>query len=125
MQFRERNNKVQLVRTTYNKDEKKGTSEIVGRLNRANMALPDDVREKLTPAEVAEVEAYIARHGETRGVELRYAVSQFRRNLEDVSEWLKTATQEEIARLADEVQKPMLRLRRQMAKAVETGQSEE
>jgi hypothetical protein len=123
MQFRERNERVQLIRITYSKDEKKGVPEMIGRLSRSNMALPDDVKDKLTPDELTEVEAYIARRAETRSVELRYAVSQFHRNLDDVSEWLRTAGQDDVARFIHEIQKPLLRLRRQMAKALETGRN--
>jgi hypothetical protein len=61
MHFRDRGATVQLVRTTYNAETKRSKAEVVGRIPRHTLALSADVKAKLTPAEVDEVNTYAER----------------------------------------------------------------
>ena len=55
MHFRERNQIVQIIRTKYDAAEKKGKNEIVGRLQKANPKLTDELTAALTKEERKEV----------------------------------------------------------------------
>lgn len=119
MHFRDRGQNIQLVRTSYDKAAKKPKTEILGRLTRSKMAIDADLREKLTPDEVVEVESYIARFGNAISVELQYAAVTFPKTLTQVSNWLKTVDNEEAVRFFEEIQRPLTRLRRQLVKAAD------
>jgi hypothetical protein len=117
MHFRDRGRSIQLVRTSYNKDSKKPTTEILGRLIRPKLEFGDDAKAKLTPEEIAEVEAFRSRVGRRENLETEYAVARFPDTIATVSDWLKDAGADDVARFVDEVQKPLAKLRRQILKA--------
>jgi hypothetical protein len=117
MHFRDRGRSVQLVRTTYNSETKKPETEVVGKLSRPSLNLAEDVKAKLKPEELAEVEQFRSRTLRRENVDLEYSVSQFPQSISKVIEWLKSADAEAAAALADEVQKPLSKLRRQLIKA--------
>ena len=59
MHFRERGPSIQIIRTVYDPEIKRGRHEVVGRLSRATLRLHEGVADKLSAAEKAEVGAYI------------------------------------------------------------------
>lgn len=59
MHFRERGPSVHLIRSTYDPETKRSKHEVVGRIARATMRLPDEVAAKLSEKEKDEVSAYI------------------------------------------------------------------
>ena len=61
MYFRDRGGSVQLIRTTYEKDKKRPKQEIVGRLARRTLKVPDEVSTLLTEEEKGELASYIER----------------------------------------------------------------
>ena len=67
MYFRERGGGVQLIRTTYEKDKKRPKQELVGRIARRKLTVPDEVAAKLTEEEKGELASYIER---TRSLDL-------------------------------------------------------
>jgi hypothetical protein len=60
MHFRERGHLIQVIRTTYNPETKKGKPEIVARLRADTLAINKDGRKNLSADEMREVEAWIA-----------------------------------------------------------------
>jgi len=60
MHFRMRSNVVQLIRTTYDADSKRGKNEVVGTVQRRNMTLSDQVAGKLTEEEKQEFNTFAA-----------------------------------------------------------------
>ena len=61
MYFRDRGGSVQLIRTTYEKDKKRPKQEIVGRLARRTLKVPDEVSTLLSEEEKGELASYIER----------------------------------------------------------------
>jgi hypothetical protein len=59
MHFRERGPSIQIIRTVYDPETKRARHEVVGRLSRATLRLPDAVVDKLSAKEKAEINAYI------------------------------------------------------------------
>lgn len=60
MQFRERSKVIQVIRTVYDPAIKRGRAEVVVRLDREDPVLSDDVRAACSPAELDEIEAFLA-----------------------------------------------------------------
>lgn len=58
MHFRMRENVVQLIRTTYDPDTKRGKPQLLGTVPRRTMALSEQMAAKLTTEEAAEFEAF-------------------------------------------------------------------
>jgi len=67
MYFRERGGGVQLIRTIYEKDKKRPKQEVLGRMPRRKLSVPDEVAAKLTDTEKDELSAYVER---TRSLDL-------------------------------------------------------
>lgn len=65
MHFRMRSNVVQLIRTTYDADSKRGKNEVVGTVQRRNMTLTDQVAAKLTEEEKQEFNSFAAAYHNT------------------------------------------------------------
>lgn len=60
MQFRERSRVIQVIRTVYDPAIKRGRAEVVARLDRNAPTIDDALRTACSPAELAEVEAFLA-----------------------------------------------------------------
>jgi hypothetical protein len=108
MYFRERGGGVQLVRTTYEKDKKRPKQEVIGRMLRRRLTVPDEVAALLTNEEKDELASYVER---TRSLDL------MRRKVEAHS-LLRNVT--EAIAYAREVEDPAERdlLRQEFAEAI-------
>lgn len=60
MQFRERAKVIQLIRTVYDPAIKRGRAEVVGRMDKTTPVIDAALRQACSPAELAEIEAYLA-----------------------------------------------------------------
>jgi hypothetical protein len=71
MHFRTRNNTVQLIRTQYDAEKKRGRNEVVGTVPLRNLALPDDVAAKLTPEEKQEFDAFAVTYRNSKALQAK------------------------------------------------------
>lgn len=116
MKFTERGSKVLISRS--GSDEAGGAQkESVGILRKPDYDVGEELRSKLTPEELREVEAYVTRARRSSTVDQEYAVVTFVDNLAKVSNWLKSADPEEVKAFHEKVRKPLTKLRRQFAAA--------
>lgn len=60
MQFRERSRVIQVIRTVYDPAIKRGRAEVVARLDKDAPVLDTEIRNACSPAELAEVEEFLA-----------------------------------------------------------------
>lgn len=60
MQFRERSRVIQVIRTVYDPAIKRGRAEVVARLDKDNPEIDETVRRACSPAELAELEEFLA-----------------------------------------------------------------
>ena len=60
MHFRVRLNSVQLVRTTYDAEKKRGRYEVIGSVPQRALVLPEALAARLTPEDMVDVSAYVA-----------------------------------------------------------------
>jgi hypothetical protein len=87
MHFRARGQVVQVIRTTYDKGSKKGKSEIVGRLVKANPQITEALEAALTPEERKEVAIWIGGHATTERLKRELAVRTLSEQLALAEEW--------------------------------------
>src|SRR3974377_1432205 len=87
MHFRERNQIIQIIRTKYDAVEKKGKSEIVGRLQKANPTLTAELTSMLTKEERKEVEAWIASYSSLGRLKRAVAARTLQEQLDFAQEW--------------------------------------
>jgi hypothetical protein len=115
MHFRFRNNIVQVIRTTYDPATKKPRAEIVGRLSRSEPVLGQDLLESCTPAEVEEVQRWIAGHMKAHAVAAEHAARTLAEQITKATEWFANTDDLESARLlAAEAQQHWIPLRNQL-----------
>ena len=60
MQFRERSQVIQLIRTVYDPKIKRGRSELVGRIDKQTARIDDVIRSACTSDELREIESFLA-----------------------------------------------------------------
>jgi hypothetical protein len=100
MHFRERNQIVQIIRTKYDAAEKKGKNEIVGRMQKANPKLTDELSAALTKEERKEVEAWIESYATVGRLKRELAVRTLHEQLALAQEWFADQKGEEARLLA-------------------------
>ncbi len=87
MHFRERNQIIQVIRTKYDAAEKKGKNEIVGRLQKSNPKLTDELSAVLTKEERKEVLAWIEGYATLERLKRELAVRTLHEQLAFAQEW--------------------------------------
>ena len=122
MHFRDRGRSIQLVRTSYNPETKKPATEVLGRLRRPDLEASNELKSRLRPGELAELDAYLSRVGRREVIEREYAATRFAETLALVSSWLETVDEATAAIFIDEIQRPLNKLRRQVGKIANQGE---
>jgi hypothetical protein len=89
MHFRERDRVVQVIRTRYDAGAKRARAEIVGRLDKARPEITDEMRQRCSPAELAEISRWIAEGAAEYRVGPRQRVAAVRRQLDALAAWLQ------------------------------------
>jgi hypothetical protein len=87
MHFRERHQIVQIIRTKYDPDTKKGKNEIVGRLAKANPQFSEALEAALSKEERKEVAAWIEGHATVQRLRKELAVRNLPEQLALAEEW--------------------------------------
>ncbi len=111
MHFRLRGNNVQIVRTETDPATKKRLSKPVGSANLTTGEIGDKARAALTPAEVKEVEAWLARQAELRTKRMEVDFQMLPQTLQAMAEWVRGSDSKAVLESAEEVSNAMGRLR--------------
>jgi hypothetical protein len=111
MHFRERNQVIQIIRVKYDAAEKKGKNEIVGRLQRANPKLTDEVAAGLSKEERKEVAAWLEGYATVGRLKREYAARTLHEQLALAQEWFAGQKGEEARLLAASLMPAWARLR--------------
>lgn len=111
MHFRSRGRMIQVIRTVYDKQLKRGRTQIVGRLERHAMAVGDDLRRECTPAEIAEIEAWIANRSRLEGLREEYAARTLPDQIALAAGWFQRASADEARGVAADLLPEWTRLR--------------
>jgi hypothetical protein len=116
MHFRERNQIVQVIRTKYDAAEKKAKNEIVGRLQKANPKLTDELAAVLTKEERKEVTAWIEGYATVARLKREVAARTLLEQLELAQEWFADQKGDEARLLVASLIPAWVRLRVTMKK---------
>lgn len=89
MHFRVRKNVIQLIRVEYSPDKKRGTNTILGTVRLANPEMPENLRERLTPQEIAEFEHWLVMHRRVEELQQELAAMTLARSISAAHEWFE------------------------------------
>jgi hypothetical protein len=116
MHFRERNQIIQVIRTKYDAVEKRGKNEIVGRLQKANPQITDELTAALTKEERKELAAWIEGYATTARLKREFAARNLTEQLELAQEWFANQKGEDARLLAAWLLPAWVRLRATLKK---------
>jgi hypothetical protein len=118
MHIRQRRSLIQLIRVQYDAEKKRGTNSIVGSIRIDEPVLSEDLRSKLTAAEVLQFESWVETNLELDAMREALAAADLAKNLELAQAWFsKHATEPRARELAFLTLGPLRGLRKQFKKA--------
>ncbi|MBB3263203.1 hypothetical protein FHW79_000799 [Azospirillum sp. OGB3] len=91
MQFRERRRVIQVIRTVYDPNLKRGRSELVGKIDKAAPVVTDKLQKSCTPEELSEVLSYLDdRHNRLRNEAVRAGAETLPAQMREAAEYFRT-----------------------------------
>jgi len=104
MQFRERRQVIQLIRTVYDPEIKRGRSEMVGRMDRDVPEIDAELRQACSEEEIQEIEEFLeARTAMLSEGAVRDSVTGLARHMRLAESYFRTQHDPDAARLAAEI----------------------
>lgn len=117
MHFRQRDNVIQVIRTTYDGETKKAKNLVVGRLSRVNPVVNDKLQDACSPEELQEVETWIAEQGTVDGLKNELAAKTLAEQINRAGLWFDAVQDGDAGRkLAAEAQFAWMDLRSKLRK---------
>lgn len=89
--------------------------QVVGVLSRSRPEIDDTLRAACTPEELAELEAWVDHYNKLDLLRAQHAAVTLPEHMALAAEWLKTATPEQVAPLADDILQTWARLKKTLA----------
>ncbi|AWJ83703.1 hypothetical protein TSH58p_09305 [Azospirillum sp. TSH58] len=104
MQFRERRRVIQVIRTVYDPDLKRGRSELVGKIDKAAPVITDKLQRSCTPEELPEVLTYLdGRHNRLRNEAVRAGAETLPAQMREAAEYFRTHRDDDARAFATEI----------------------
>ncbi|MBK3776847.1 hypothetical protein [Azospirillum aestuarii] len=104
MQFRERRRVIQVIRTVYDPDLKRGRSELVGKIDKAAPAVTDKLQKSCTPEELSEILTYLDdRHNRLRNEAVRAGAETLPAQMREAAEYFRTHRDDDARAFATEI----------------------
>ncbi|CAO3447991.1 hypothetical protein [Azospirillum argentinense] len=104
MQFRERRRVIQVIRTVYDPDLKRGRSELVGKIDKAAPAVSDRLQKSCTPDELSEILTYLDdRHNRLRNEAVRAGAETLPAQMRAAAEYFRTHRDNDARAFATEI----------------------
>lgn len=104
MQFRERRRVIQVIRTVYDPDLKRGRSELVGKIDKAAPVITDKLQRSCTPEELSEVLTYLdGRHNRLRNEAVRAGAETLPAQMREAAEYFRTHRDDDARAFATEI----------------------
>ena len=100
MHFRDRGNMIQIIRTSYDAESKKGKNQIVGRLVKSNPQISEALEAALTPEERTELTTWLASHETLERLKREVAVRTLPEQLKLARQWFGDKKDDEARVLA-------------------------
>lgn len=118
MQFRERRRVIQVIRTTYDPEVKRGRSEVLGKIDKAAPAVTDKLNKACTLEELAEITAYLAnRQNLLRNEAVRAGAETLPAQMRAAAEYFRTHRDEEAKDFAVDIRAAWDELKAALRKA--------
>lgn len=104
MQFRERRRVIQVIRTVYDPELKRGRSEVVGKIDKATPAVTDKLQKTCTPEELSEILTYLDdRRNRLRNDAVRAGAETLPAQMREAVEYFRTHRDGEAREFATEI----------------------
>lgn len=104
MQFRERRKVIQVIRTTYDPELKRGRAEVVGKIDKSDLQITEKLQKNCGAEELAEVTAWLAqRAAEQRDAAVRAGAETLPAQMRAAAEYFRNSADAEAQRFADEI----------------------
>ncbi|QCO15493.1 hypothetical protein D3869_09765 [Azospirillum brasilense] len=104
MQFRERRRVIQVIRTVYDPDLKRGRSELVGKIDKAAPVVTDKLQKSCTPEELSEILTYLDdRHNRLRNEAVRAGAETLPAQMREAAEYFRTHRDDDARAFATEI----------------------
>lgn len=104
MQFRERRRVIQVIRTVYDPDLKRGRSELVGKIDKAAPVVTDRLQKSCTPEELSEILTYLDdRHNRLRNEAVRAGAETLPAQMREAAEYFRTHRDDDARAFATEI----------------------
>ena len=117
MHFRVRGNHVQIVKPVEDASGKKNKSKPVGSMNLTTGELNEVAKVTLSPAEVAEAQAWLASHKAAGSKRQELEVATLAERMNDVAKWLRQASAADVALYSEGLGQGMRQLRAALNRA--------
>lgn len=118
MQFRERRRVIQVIRTTYDPELKRGRSELLGKLDKTAPAIGEALRTACTAEELAEIATYLDGRRETqRSATARAGAETLPEQMRKAAEYFHTHQGDKALAFAGEIRGAWDELKAAMRKA--------
>lgn len=118
MHFRTRNKIIQVIRTTYDADSKKGKNEIVARMPAANPQINDAMIESLSSSELQEVEQWLEGRTRLDSMQNELAARSLNETINKAAKWFAaTSNKEEAQTVYAGINQAMRGLKKAVAQA--------
>lgn len=104
MQFRERRRVIQVIRTTYDPELKRGRSEVVGKIEKETPEIGEKLLKSCTPEELEEIAAYLESRSDTlRNEAVRAGAETLPDQMRRAAEYFETHRDEQAETFATEI----------------------
>ncbi len=104
MQFRERRRVIQVIRTVYDPDLKRGRSELVGKIDKAVPVVTDRLQKSCTAEELSEILTYLDdRHNRLRNEAVRAGAETLPAQMREAAEYFRTHRDDDARAFAREI----------------------
>lgn len=118
MQFRERRRVIQVIRTTYDPELKRGRSELVGKLDKEAPEITEKLRNSCTPAELTEISDYLGgRRANQRNAAVHAGAATLPEQMRRAAEYFQTHRDDKALAFATEIRAAWDELKSAMRKA--------
>ena len=112
MHFRFRGNSIQVVKSQPDAREGKAKPTPMGSINRATLAISDNLRKNCSQDELREIEAWVKRYQAVDGVKRQHAALTLPEQIAAAAQWFEQASLDEARQVADDIMATTAVLRR-------------
>jgi len=112
MHFRERGNIIQVIRVSYDGKSKKAKNTIVGKIQRSNPVISDQLKNLCTAEELTDIREWIESKHKLNTLKTEYAARTLASQIDDATAWFKNTDSDSLHALAADILPKLVILRK-------------